>query len=234
MRSASSTNAFECQVCYERYNETHNLPKSLPCGHSCCLKCTKDLFGRRNSITCPICRKVTNVQPTSLPTNYIVLDVLPAASAQSLVTMCPKHVSIKIDIFCSNCRVCVCPSCFIKDHKGHENIDIPDDTLNEMKSSSSVLSRLDVVCGEIALTVTQLNEVEVDLQRKETEIAASIHESFNQIRAAVDAREEALISSLSSKRLAVTSHKHQLESFLIHVQTRTQSCRTQLESSDGE
>ena len=232
MQAAKSVTVFECQVCFEHYNDSSHLPKSLPCGHSCCLQCTKDLFERRKSITCPICRSVTKKRPTSLPVNYIVLDVLPSSSAQPRIALCPKHATKNLDIYCSNCRVCVCSSCFIKDHIGHTGMDIPDDALTAMKASSALLARLDDVCGEIGSVVTQLNDVEVELQGKEVDIAESIHESFNQIRAAVDAREEALISSLPLKRLAVTSHKHRLESFLSDVQMSTHSFRDLLQSSD--
>ena len=294
MQTANSTFAFECPVCFERYNDSNYAPKALPCGHSCCLKCANDLFvgheeksekifdlvvksestisrpitslgaGYVNSITCPICRDVSQINPSSLPTNYGILNAMPTASieptppvivhecsmcrkmkrpvvmhcetcdlflceihtgthlddnedhevepaAQSQpVNMCLKHSKKEIEFYCTICRVCVCSSCCILDHPGHSFKSVHD-AFNEMKSSFDPdLSRLDVVCGEIALAVNQLNAVEVELERKESDISFTIRNSFFQIRAAVDAREEALMSSLPSKRLAVTFHKHQL------------------------
>ena len=110
MQATTSNNAFECPVCFERFNDSDHAPKSLPCGHSCCLECANNLFvGQEektediidsvakpgsvasprfrssgavhtDSITCPICRGVSPTQPTFLHTNYGILNAMPSVS----------------------------------------------------------------------------------------------------------------------------------------------------------
>ena len=73
-----------CPVCYEPFrlsSEGENdlfTPKLLPCGHSFCLRCVKQLHTRMNhNIACPKDRKTFVVDDIStLPTNERILEAL--------------------------------------------------------------------------------------------------------------------------------------------------------------
>ncbi|XP_034246150.1 E3 ubiquitin-protein ligase TRIM32-like [Thrips palmi] len=60
----------ECQVCMLAFDDRKHRPKVLPCGHSYCLCCLKQLRSRR----CPVDSKVFEAAPDDLLDNFIVLE----------------------------------------------------------------------------------------------------------------------------------------------------------------
>ncbi len=52
----------ECAVCFEMYEtEGDRVPKLLPCYHTLCLGCLKELVQGFTTVLCPECRKVSKV-----------------------------------------------------------------------------------------------------------------------------------------------------------------------------
>ncbi|XP_046640762.1 uncharacterized protein LOC124326142 isoform X2 [Daphnia pulicaria] len=70
-----------CGVCLWEYDEEIRRPKFLPCSHTVCLECLKEIR-RADSITCPFCRKVVTKDANSpgaewiLPNNFYALQLL--------------------------------------------------------------------------------------------------------------------------------------------------------------
>jgi len=46
---------FKCPICFQKYDATNNIPTTLSCGHSLCIKCMRDMQ-RRGLTKCPKCR----------------------------------------------------------------------------------------------------------------------------------------------------------------------------------
>jgi len=67
---------FECGICFKAYNHNDKKPISLPCGHSFCFECTKQLF-KHQMIKCPYDKIAHHCIPENLPVNYTVLTALP-------------------------------------------------------------------------------------------------------------------------------------------------------------
>uniref|UniRef100_A0A7E4UZP3 RING-type domain-containing protein n=1 Tax=Panagrellus redivivus TaxID=6233 RepID=A0A7E4UZP3_PANRE len=65
----------ECCICYYTYNSSNRAPLSLPCGHTFCKQCTKQMKSIL-SIKCATCRKVLHVGIKDAPKNYALIQTL--------------------------------------------------------------------------------------------------------------------------------------------------------------
>lgn len=63
----------ECSICLEQLNESN---KVLPCQHTFCTKCLKDVFHKKSELICPECRKPVEVSIDSLPPNILANRIL--------------------------------------------------------------------------------------------------------------------------------------------------------------
>ncbi|KAK6470999.1 E3 ubiquitin-protein ligase RNF183-like [Huso huso] len=84
-RDAASAPQTECAICWSPYNNTFQTPKLLHCQHSFCLECLARMSLALNpdppgGLTCPLCRRVTPMEPgqpiTELPTDQALLASL--------------------------------------------------------------------------------------------------------------------------------------------------------------
>ena len=103
---------FECGVCFKSYNHSEKKPLSLPCGHTFCLECLKQL-NKHQIIKCPFDKISHHVVAENLAVNYAVLTALPMPSHSSAgqaatgakepgMTMCDIHKNKKVKFFCKN------------------------------------------------------------------------------------------------------------------------------------
>ncbi|KAK3920278.1 Regulation of longevity by E3 ubiquitin-protein ligase [Frankliniella fusca] len=62
-----------CDICFEHFDSKVHRPKSLPCGHTFCLKC---LHNPSLGKICPSCRKRFTTGPVDLPDNVYLMSVM--------------------------------------------------------------------------------------------------------------------------------------------------------------
>ncbi|XP_042223120.1 uncharacterized protein LOC121867292 isoform X2 [Homarus americanus] len=76
IKSASTRN-MKCDVCDTSYLTEGHRPRALPCGHSVCTSCIKNLI-KGKMVTCPQCRyKVQGVQTAEeIPANFALIHML--------------------------------------------------------------------------------------------------------------------------------------------------------------
>ena len=120
-----------CSVCMVTFTE----PKQLPCLHSFCLHCLEGIqrtSGRHDVITCPECRRESQVPGGNLkdlPTNFRInslLDVLAIRECDSTGVKCGNCDKRRVESFnCFQCCSFWCDECIIghniiranKDHR---------------------------------------------------------------------------------------------------------------------
>ena len=106
-----------CSVCMVTFTE----PKQLPCLHSFCLHCLEGIqrtSGRHDVITCPECRRESQVPGgniVDLPTNFRInslLDVLAIRDCSSTGVKCGNCDKRKVESFyCFQCCSFWCDEC---------------------------------------------------------------------------------------------------------------------------
>lgn len=105
-----------CSICYEVYDNVNQLkaPKILPCQHTYCVECIKNLVNvstERQAFCCPQCKfKVTNLSdPTTLPTSRIVLSLLEKESFNYQgFASCPSCRQVRNLEVCFECNLPLC------------------------------------------------------------------------------------------------------------------------------
>ena len=127
---------FECGVCFKTYNHMEKKPLSLPCGHTFCLECLKQL-NKHSVIKCPFDKVAHHCLADNLPVNYAVLTALPmTASVQSTgsregqskepaITYCETHKNKKVKFYCRSDQEMFCSKCVLKHtNSKHEVISV--------------------------------------------------------------------------------------------------------------
>ncbi len=105
-----------CPVCYDVFDSVkeNKLPKILPCQHTYCVECVKNLVHCSSSercFNCPQCKfKVENLQDAnSLPTSRIVLTLLEKDSLNYQgYASCPSCRQIRSLEVCFECNLPLC------------------------------------------------------------------------------------------------------------------------------
>lgn len=121
-------------ICYDMFDSVNQakLPKILPCQHTYCVECIKNLMHsspERNKFSCPQCKfQADNVKdPVDLPTSRIVLSLLEKDSLNFQgYASCPSCRQIRNLEVCFECNLPLClqvsPSLFYFCLKIHRNI----------------------------------------------------------------------------------------------------------------
>ena len=73
MDTSQLNELLECSVCLERLDETCRV---LPCQHTFCKRCLKELVSARKELRCPECRILVDEDIDDLPTNIFVVRLL--------------------------------------------------------------------------------------------------------------------------------------------------------------
>ena len=99
---------FNCQVCFEAFEETGDLiPRLLPCTHTLCETCIAQMI-RQDILECPECRQKH-------------LATTKEKSLKPEVDMCERH-SRPNSLYCieEHCQKLICPLCLKVEHRNHD------------------------------------------------------------------------------------------------------------------
>ena len=96
--------ALSCSICFEEFNTTTKQPHLLLCFHTFCQTCLQSMIKpspssspspspeTQQSITCPLCSRVTPcASASSLPVNYALKDLVEASAATTETRCCDVH-----------------------------------------------------------------------------------------------------------------------------------------------
>ncbi|XP_030847185.1 uncharacterized protein LOC115926532 [Strongylocentrotus purpuratus] len=139
----------ECPICLELLS----LPKKLSCSHTFCKRCISNMQSCSwqtesvNSLTCPICRCVTDLQHgdlinlnTNVPLKSVVED------NQQLCEMC--QTGSKAVHFCQECEKNMCNECLENHNKWPANLKHTVVFVKDIQERKVVLRRKVVYCQE--------------------------------------------------------------------------------------
>jgi len=114
-----------CPICFEDFENA----KVLPCLHTFCLQCLRDLWkdktvGQR--VPCPVCRQLFTVPSgglAALPNNFFLQSLMevgrPSGDSPG-GSPCDEHPDKRLERYCLECRVMICRKCQAARHAKHE------------------------------------------------------------------------------------------------------------------
>lgn len=108
----------QCKVCHEKYDKSLRIPLSLPCGHTFCEYCLKNIISS-NIIKCPLDKKSFNFPKLSdIPKNDQVLTALSPDYLEK-GEKCETHKNQIIRFFCLKEKERICQDCLLSNHLNH-------------------------------------------------------------------------------------------------------------------
>ena len=187
---------FECGICFKAYNHNDKKPIALPCGHSFCFECIKQMY-KHQVIKCPYDKIAHHNQPENLPVNYQVLTALPMgvsnnnennadadpnATPTNPIKFCEIHPSKKVKFYCKNDKSMFCSKCILKHTEmKHEVIQISP-KIDEMKKMiEEMVQEVEKHDQSISVNEELYNKLEMKVRKKFNEEVDKLEKSFRRI-----------------------------------------------------
>ncbi|XP_078666256.1 tripartite motif-containing protein 2-like [Branchiostoma floridae x Branchiostoma belcheri] len=215
-----------CSICLELFTR----PKVLPCQHTFCQNCLRDLAGNKVRFQCPNCRRRVKIPAqgvAGLQDNRMVASLCDRISNQPAVSTegqsnadvevsqrlkgqqagnkCDKHPSEKLRVYCKQCLVPVCDECLDQDHVGHTNMSLKK-AMEER--SASIKTSVDQGKNVLESYLTFLR----DLRKTEKEATKQKEEMVNNITQKFDQKVQELTRSKARLlKFVEEDHSHVLE-----------------------
>lgn len=218
--SAFEEQFLRCHVCQEKFDQKERHPKALPCNHTFCLMCLKQVYdagqqGRRRGfawadedlhgvLKCPECRvevRLTKVEISALPNDHRIIQMIDFLSKVVVKSknVCPKHEHQPLNFFCKHCLIPVCRDCTVLDHKeqeGHIIVDMAA-ALNE---SADDFNNTQEKSQEMAATVNTRSNMLANASKKldllERNMRSQIKDTFIEYRLLLERRQAGLIETM--------------------------------------
>ena len=164
-----------CGVCMEEFGtDGKHLPRLLPCTHTVCEACIKQLI-RNKKLECPECRTIHEVKnkEKSFPQNkYLLIQIKrlqrDTTKIQYEYGSCEQHKK-ELILFCreEQCHKAICTTCLKTSHNKHDVTEIEDEKKDcIMKSIESLEAILQIKMSRISRTKEDI-ETEIELCVKE-------------------------------------------------------------------
>ena len=113
----------QCGICDDEYDINNKKPAMLPCGHSYCQPCLRQVEISSCGKNCPFCRSVWSKEVDDLPVCY---QLMPEKTTDSLTrsrhqedddkNICEDHTFL-FSFWCMTCEARACKMCIIDTHK---------------------------------------------------------------------------------------------------------------------
>ena len=170
-RQDSLQHLLSCVVCLEEFEEDgDHIPRLLPCTHTLCEICVKQLI-RNNKMECPECRAKHEAprEEKSFPQNkYLLIHVKTKPGDEGKIKpereekeLCEEHRK-ELILFCneSECKKPICLLCLKKSHKKHDVTDIVDEKRDVLKKKISYIEK------NLREKISGLNTAKCEVSRK--------------------------------------------------------------------
>ena len=205
MASLTNTDGLErleeqltCSVCLELYRE----PRILTCHHVYCSACLQEFIEKavdKRAVTCPDCRKKTDVAKVgpAFRINSLreVFDKLQMersvvrrrktlqTNPDSEEEQCRQHRSQSLDLYCQDCDVLVCRDCLLADkqHAGHSYTYVSELGAGCRKFFKEKLAELREVRERLTAAMKETSEMKIAIDRQEATITQQTNETFEML-----------------------------------------------------
>ena len=226
---ASSTesdkqNLLLCTICSEEFEDSgDHIPRLLPCTHTLCETCIKQLI-RKNKLKCPECRVKHDAkkEEKSFPQNKYLLmqikrkpiNVRVRKAQRSNKEICVEHKR-ELVLFCKEpeCLKPACLLCLKNDHRRHDVVGIVDEKGEVLMMMISFIEK------NLKEKVAVLNSVKDDVNRKTKGFLKDlerrrneIEQQFDKIKKEAESQEMEVNSSIDNETAAVNESLNLLSS----------------------
>jgi len=181
----------------ELFDEESRIPRNLHCGHSFCQVCLSSLASRRDYIECPQCKaemSAFNFNPSSLPINYIILEVI-REKAKPVDSLCEIHSTQQLILFCTTCQSYICAECTV-DHSGHNFVSKDSSTAQLGEAISDTEERIQALQTRMQTIKRRVSSLEEDLNGRIETDEELLKTSFKAFESALSTRHEELLTTL--------------------------------------
>ncbi|KAK7474366.1 hypothetical protein BaRGS_00034414 [Batillaria attramentaria] len=210
-----------CPLCLD----TFRSPKLLPCSHTFCEACLKDLVSNHPSgmFPCPSCREEILVPQdgvSAFKNNfYIKREELQRARDGSY---CSKHPKKEIELYCVDCDVLMCVTCLVTKHNQHKAEDISEATERFKTQLDKDIERLERCVGDVQKHVQLVTQEQQAVKDKHAALVANIRNRQATLKAAVDKYTDDALASLHNITTDITdTHKADLHCLQQNLQQLT-------------
>ncbi|KAK3882087.1 hypothetical protein Pcinc_013519 [Petrolisthes cinctipes] len=123
-----------CSVCCEYYQDGNRAPVSIPCGHTFCRNCLRQVEWHQqtnDAFCCPTCRTPhPDLSIYKLPPNFALLSLLDSFKivGGERPRRCEVHKGEDLVYWCQPCATLLCGLCISKCHRSDHHIIISGDT----------------------------------------------------------------------------------------------------------
>ena len=230
-----------CSVCMVTFTE----PKQLPCLHSFCLHCLEGIqrtSGRHDMITCPECRRESQVPGGNLkdlPTNFRInslLDVLAIRECDSTGVKCGNCDKRRVESFncfqcCSFCDECIIGHNIIRANKDHRILalkEFEDQDIENVLKRPAFCPRpghekkeLEFFCKKCQETVCSSCVVTAHDGHVKVLLEEAANESKLQVMSAIESR-KAKVQKMRNKISKIDEDCHNIEAKVAKVKRSAQ------------
>ena len=184
-----------CIVCLEEFEESgERIPRLLPCTHTLCETCVKQLI-RNYSLECPECRAKHEAKDKqrSFPQNkYLLMQInrKPTEGKQACEgkRVCEEHGK-ELVLFCDEveCKKPICLECLKRSHKKHDVTDIEYEKREVIKRKISYIEKnlreKIIILNAAKNDISKKTEVCLkDLQKRKEEMKDEIDKQLDQMK----------------------------------------------------
>lgn len=208
-----------CHICQEKYDQNEKPPKSLPCNHTFCLSCLKQVFDHNQQnarraftfaddtyegvLKCPTCRVeiyLSRNEISALPNDHRVIQMIDFLSKVVVKSqnVCTKHERQPLNFFCKTCRAPVCRDCTVLDHKEgqHEIVDVSQALNDNAEEFNTVENRSKQLLQGMKKRSDALANASKQLDLLERQLRSKIKDTFIEYRLLLERRQEGQIAIL--------------------------------------
>ena len=179
-----------CVVCFEEFEEDgDHIPRLLPCTHTLCQTCVKQLI-RNQKLECPECKTKHDVknEEKSFPQNKYILIQIKRKSVkryeEKLIQgydKCTDHGK-ELSLFCQelDCQIPICQTCLTKYHKKHDVVEL------EEEIKKNVIVEVEQVRKNLKSKMRLISSVKEDVEKKTEESVNELKRKQEEINRKID------------------------------------------------